>query len=252
MARKDEDTEILEDGSIYFIYRPKKGAEEVEDLSDVQRFFVVLSPRGKKRLRRLVLGRKKMARIDAHQRHWGFVDQVAQSGTTVERDLQGKSGAEAGGRPEEPARPAGEGHYLILRHGNHTHLAYSLQLPSEPGEAQKELHIEPEGSYVLSVKNPQKPSPKEAGLPSQRKADLPRRLEEVFHDRKFAPADPPDFLDYEGMELLLVGAREDAEAELDVDLPHGCEDPDQAGIFRELHMIKSRHPIEPLTKGEWT
>jgi hypothetical protein len=33
--------EVLEQGDIYFFYRPKKAAEEVKDIEDVRRFFMV-------------------------------------------------------------------------------------------------------------------------------------------------------------------------------------------------------------------
>jgi hypothetical protein len=36
--------EILEQGDIYFFYRPKKGAEEVKGIEDVRRFFMVTAP----------------------------------------------------------------------------------------------------------------------------------------------------------------------------------------------------------------
>lgn len=47
-------------------------------------------------------------------------------------------------RPE--VRPAGEGIYRIVVHGNYNHLIYALELPKEPGPVQQELSIEPEAS----------------------------------------------------------------------------------------------------------
>ena len=38
------EAEILEQGDIYFFYRPKKGAEEVKGIEDVRRFFMVTAP----------------------------------------------------------------------------------------------------------------------------------------------------------------------------------------------------------------
>ena len=34
----------MEQGDIYFFYRPKKGAEEVKGIEDVRRFFMVTAP----------------------------------------------------------------------------------------------------------------------------------------------------------------------------------------------------------------
>jgi hypothetical protein len=35
---------VLEQGDVFFFYRPRVGVEEVRRLDDVQRFFVVLEP----------------------------------------------------------------------------------------------------------------------------------------------------------------------------------------------------------------
>ena len=40
----DTKPEILEQGDIYFFYRPKKNAEEVKGIEDVRRFFMVTAP----------------------------------------------------------------------------------------------------------------------------------------------------------------------------------------------------------------
>ena len=35
---------VLEQGDIYFFYRPKKNSQEVKDLDDIRRFFMVTAP----------------------------------------------------------------------------------------------------------------------------------------------------------------------------------------------------------------
>src|ERR687886_992034 len=40
----NSDAEILEQGDIYFFYRPKKDAQEVKGVEDVRRFFMVTAP----------------------------------------------------------------------------------------------------------------------------------------------------------------------------------------------------------------
>ena len=49
------------------------------------------------------------------------------------------------------------------------------------------------------------PDPHDVGLP----ADLAR----LFRGRRYAPADPPRFLDHEGLDLLLVAAGDHARVE---------------------------------------
>jgi hypothetical protein len=42
------DAKIIEQGDIYFFYRPKKNAKEVKGVENVQRFFMVTAPEEKR------------------------------------------------------------------------------------------------------------------------------------------------------------------------------------------------------------
>jgi hypothetical protein len=37
--------QVLEQGDIYFFYRPKKDAQEVKSIEDIRRFFMVTAPK---------------------------------------------------------------------------------------------------------------------------------------------------------------------------------------------------------------
>jgi hypothetical protein len=175
------DAEILEQGDIYFFYRPKKAAEEVKGIGDVRRFFMVTAPEKRKaggegeakeedfsadssknQLYRLfVIGKKSLPEVRktearASERYWARVGGIFKDANELTRELLSDEF-----RRGDAARPVGEGKYAIVKHHqNHTELAYVLELPNEPGEAQKELGIEKEASYVISVFNPKisKPS----------------------------------------------------------------------------------------------
>jgi hypothetical protein len=43
-SSNNPEPEILEQGDIYFFYRPKKNVEEVKGIEDVRRFFMVTAP----------------------------------------------------------------------------------------------------------------------------------------------------------------------------------------------------------------
>lgn len=253
MPAQQSRPDVLERGNIYFVYRPQVEQEEPHGMTDVQRSYIVLSPHGKEILRLILLGRKKLPEIqDGGVKYWGFVDRIAQEPQEI-RDELGREEYQTktrGERTRPPARPAGEGVYAIVRHGNHNHLAYALELPETPGEVQKDLNIEPEGSYVFSVKNPQQPSPPGAGLDEERKVDFPKELQEKFHGRRFLPAEP-DLLDHEGAEVLLIGAREDPEQELGLNLNPQEEDQHKAEVCRELKMCRGEFEARPLFEGEW-
>lgn len=245
-------SEILEQGMIFFFYRPRVGAESVAGLGDVQRFFLVLKPDGRDRYRRLIVGRKSLPDVDAHEREWAFVAEVADDPSQLRDDIEQASyeTRTRGVRVLPQARPAGKGRYAIVDHGGHTHLVYALELPAEPGDVQRELNIAREAGYIVAVRNPAGPGPPATGL-GERGADFPPELQERFGGRRFIPLDPPEFLDHEGAELVLIAATEDARSELGIDLHPEAERLEDADIFRALRLRARDLPKEPLDTGEW-
>jgi hypothetical protein len=89
------------------------------------------------------------------------------------------------------------------------------------------------------------------GLPEEDRPDLPQRLRERFHSRRFIPVDPPDFLDREGTEFVLIGADEDMFEELGVRLDPQRETLETAELFDDLRMERTAHPLKPLFEGRW-
>lgn len=253
MAQKRErQTEIVEDGDIFFLYRPTVEEDEPEGSRDVQRFHVVLRPRGGGKLRLLVVARKHLPDTGKHERTWGFVDMVTTSEQKIEKALQEQEyRTRTRGRRRLPAaRPAGEGVYAVTLENGQMHLSHALELPKQPGEVQKALKIPPEASYTLSVKNPEAGQPANAGLRGEDKADYPKKLQEEFRGRRFAREDV-HLLDYEGVEFVMVGARRDPEKAYGLDLDTEDEDYGHAEIIQKLRMTRSRHPVKPLFEGHW-
>ena len=252
MSQKN--TEVLERGNIYFVYTPKVERQDVAGLDDVQQFHFVLAPHGKSSYRLIAIGKKRFPEVEgSNNNNWCFVESVTDNAQEIERGLRKEtySTKTLGERLQPAARPVGEGIYEIVRHRGHTNLIYALELPEDLGEAQKALGIKPEASYIITIKNPTASSPQGQGLPAEEKADLPQHLQNRFEERRFVPADPPEFLDYTGVELILIGASADIERELGIELDPATETEDTAEILNDLRMRKSRHPIEPLFTGEW-
>lgn len=251
---KQQNTKVLERGNIYFCYTPKVECEEVNGLDDVQQFYFILAPHGKQSYRLIAIGKKRLPEVDdSNSNNWCFVESVSNDAQEIEQELRKKTyqTKTLGERVQPAARPVGEGIYAIVRHQDHTNLVYALELPEDLGEAQKAFGIKSEASYIMTIKNPEASSPKGTGLPAEEKADLPEHLQNSFEQRRFVPADPPEFLDYAGVELILIGASANIEAELGIELHPAKETEDTAEILNDLRMRKSRHPIEPLFTGEW-
>jgi hypothetical protein len=99
----------------------------------------------------------------------------------------------------------------------HTHLVCRLELPSKDkeDEPQESLNIEREGSFIIHIKNPDQHggSPQFTGLQNKRKARFPAHLQGQFGHNKTVHADPPDMLNYERCELLLISASDGIEEE---------------------------------------
>jgi hypothetical protein len=120
----------------------------------VRRLYILRKPWGTRIYRLIIIGRKKLPAPEEHDRFWAFVwrvfkDRVALSEELGYEEYETKT---RGVRKIPPARPAAEGVYTILRHGEHTHLAYFLEVPKRQGPVERELNIKREASYIIAVR----------------------------------------------------------------------------------------------------
>ena len=248
----EQQHKVLEEGELFFFFRPVVDEHEPGGLVDVQQFYLVMRPVESKRLRLLVVGRKRLPPVEENERNWGFVDLVDERIETV-RDALAKQTYDTrtlGERTNPPARPVGEGVYAVYRDGRDTRFAYVLRLPEQPDEAQQALNIEEEAVYILSVKNPEAGQPAQAGLAERKKADFPDELLERFDGRRWTAADPIDFLDHEGAELLLIAATTDVPSDIEREVSEEVE-VDAEKALDDLRARQQRQPVKPLFEGDW-
>jgi len=253
MSDSKESVESLEEGDIFFFFRPTVNEDDPEGLGDVQNFGFVLRADGARIVRSMLVGRKRMPDTEKHERHWGMIDVVAKSAKDIEPGFrETHEDTKTRGEQVTPAaRPAGEGRYAISLQDGQMHLSYALELPERRGDVQKTFKIPREGSYAISVKNPEKGSPEYAGLREEDKAEYPSDLQKEFRERRFDREDL-ELLNYEGAEFVLVGARRNPESAYDIDLEtDSSTDYEDADAIRRLRMVKSRHPVAPLFEGRW-
>ena len=240
----------LEQGGIVFFFRPRIGVSAVRSLEDVQRFFFILRVEGRGLLREVVIGVKRLPDPARHERVWALVAKVRPSAADLRDDVMSfvYPTETLGTRTQPQARAAGEGRYSILEHDGHGHLVYAAEVPPDLGAAQRFLHIAPAASYILAVLNPDVPAP--VGLVSARRPpELPRRLSERFAGRRFAPFDTAEWLDHEGVQLVLIAtAAGGLEPELPVEPATETEAQraDTVELFRNLGLDPSHLPVEPL------
>jgi hypothetical protein len=244
-------TRVLERGDVFFFYRPRVGVEDARSPDDVARFFFILAPDARGCDRLVVVGRKRLPDPERHERGWALVAELANRPDEL-RDAVGRRVYETktrGVRVQPEARPVGEARYLLADHDGHSHLAYGLELPPEPGEAQRVFGIHREASLIVAVRNPDAPAPPGTGLPRSRRAELPTRLRDRFGDRRWIAVDDPELLDHPGVELVLIGAAKDAEAELGVDIDTEAEDLATSELLADLGLRPGEVPLEPWLEG---
>ncbi len=258
MAGADQTiSEVLEEGDIFFFYRPRVEVEEVKGREDVQRLYMILTPRRPRPgpFRVLIIGRKKLPEIipgQAHseERNWATVVQVTSDPEDVGRELRAQHYVTLtrGERTVGAAKPVGEGRYELVRHGDHTELAYVLELPERPSVAQDEFEIKKEASYIISVRNPEMPQP--PGVPAPRAQPVyPPHLREKFDSHRWIPVDDVELLNYPNAQVLLIGAHSDSvQEELGIRIDEERETMNSAEVFRRLRLSKEI-PLEPLFKG---
>jgi hypothetical protein len=272
---------VIEEGRIYFIYRPKVNQDNPKSVDDVQRFFMILCPTSRKdgKSRIVAIGKKHLPSVPKRERLFGFVYSVADDAEELMKGLgvERYETKTLGTREQPAARIAGEGVYALTgkeKDIGETQLAYKLELPEEPGQVQKDLEIEKEASYHISIKNPETGSPANAGL--QEKAEFANDAEKMkqFGNYRWIGAHDPSLLDYPRCELLLIGGRgqvddetkkhlDQAEHDEVVKALHAAKKEDQEGdaeaeeaallakMRAELHPEKEGVPTEPAAEGEW-
>src|SRR6266540_3069214 len=249
---------IIEHGDIFFFYRPKIDAQEVQGIENVQRFYMVTSPDKPKLHRIFLVGQKQLPEItegksSSEERNWALniltssnVDEIRKEFLPAEYQTETR-----GTRRIGAAVPVGEGKYSIIEHEGHSELAYILELPELPGPTQREFQIKKEASYIVSVKNPDIQVPAYSAF-LDRKPDYPKSLKEKFGNRRWVNVDDSRLLNYENSQLLLIGARKkDVEEELGIDIDEEKESANTAELFKDLKIRKEQTPLKPLFEGKF-
>jgi hypothetical protein len=257
MVNRNNRSEIIEQGDIFFFYRPKVGTEEVKGIKDVQRFYMIVLPEDNNKYRLFLIGQKQLPEIvegksTSEEKNWALNILTTSNPDDIHKELMPSeyTTETRGKRRLAAAAPVGEGKYTIVKHGNHTELAYILELPEIPGPTQREFEIKKEASYIISVKNPDVKVPGFAA--SEKNPEYPKALKEKFGDKRWINVDEPDLLNYENTQLLLIGAKKkNIEEELGVDIDEEKETERSADLFKELKLRKEQVPLKPLLKGKF-
>jgi hypothetical protein len=215
-----EAAETIEQGTVTFLYRPRVEEQQADELDDVQRLLILLSPEGSAFARAIAVGRKRLPESKQRDRFWGFVDLVL-----THYDMHAALGAQVYGtktrglRHLPAARPFATGTYDITTHGSHSHLRWHVDAFEDADPVAQEVELERDADYIVTVANP---DPTAWGLlqppdlQSQLFDDLelhvtiptpfPPSLQQRFRNRRFVQLDSSAWLDHPGAELVFVGS----------------------------------------------
>jgi hypothetical protein len=276
---KHADVKTLEQGDIFFFYRPKVSSKEIKSIDDVRRFYMVLCPEDeqkimdntnndtntkKKKIYRLfIIGKKSLPEIRktearSSERFWAQVGGIFYDSKKLGEDLTTEEF-----RKGDAARPVGEGKYAIIEHQNHTELAFILEMPQEIGEAQKELGIQKEATYIITVINPKKPVPEGYRTAEAEHPKYPEDIEEYLdniQDKFISLSQNLNLINYQNAQVVLIGAREGKDIikqEIGLDIETEDEGGDKenispsADIFTKLKIRKEQVPIKPIIEGKF-
>ena len=170
---------LIERGIIYFFTRSRVNIENPHSVNDLQRTYFVLRPipqdvkldDGLKKddgNNRLIALPKKVFPRHHRDKFMAFVEK----GKATINDLKEGffPGSEyttktRGVQHQPPIMPIAEGVYSITRKDGSSYLTYILNIPMNIDEVQYDLGLQPKGSFIVSVKNPERPGPPQARLP---------------------------------------------------------------------------------------
>ena len=270
------DVKILEQGDIFFFFRPKVSAKDIKSIDDVRRFYMVLSPeeeqkiidddtnsdtnlKEKKMYRLFIIGKKSLPEIRktearSSERFWAQVGGIFYDPQNLVEELTADEYKKG-----DAARPVGEGKYAIIEHQNHAELAFILEMPQQIGEAQKELGIQKEASYIITVINPYKPVSEGYTTAEAERPKYPEDIQKYLNktDGKFIPlSENLTLINYQNAQILLIGAREGKdvikqEIGLDIETEEGPENLFSSDIFTKLKIRKEQVPIKPIIEGKF-
>lgn len=259
------ESKVLEKGKLAFYFRPKVDHETVTDANDIQRFSFAMTPEDKSIHRLIVVGSKKFPEKGSRSRCFAFVEKTSGDLDEINALLQpyDYDTKTKGDRHQEGSRVVGEALYELIQHGpDHVHLAYVLDIPTEPTESQTIFNIGKEGAMLCTVRNPTAgPSASRSqGLQSKQKAQYPPKLMDRFKGKvksstRFASLHP-EFLNYEGCELLMIATGKDPKSEFKEimeELENEAEELEEMvdkkthhhpeeSIYKERHLNKEDNP----------
>ena len=239
---------VLQGGSVYFFYRPKVENNATQK-EEIQRFFFVLQPQNQSKYQLLIVGKKQLPATEKDN-YFLFLEAIKNNKEELLAALNEKHylTKTKGERTLPVSHCLGAGKYLLVSHNNHSHFIYQLTVPSQVKEIQKEFNLQKESDYLINIKNPQAATPPEVGLTEKQKVKFPATLQTKFAHYSFIPLSTSEFLNYEGVELLLISKGKENLTSRTSELESCLEKIHSDNLLDEFAKISSPVALTPIKK----
>lgn len=240
----DNQQQILERGDVYFFYCPKTKAlqnkkHKINQLAEVKNFFIILHPEDKSLYRLWSVDDKQLPDIeDVSRKSCLYSQAICRDSDEILSALDQHAKHDKGSKPFLAARPCGEGGYFIFNHQDHSHFAYSLNLPEKIGAVQQQLNIAKQANYVIAVKN------QYVDHHHYPKVNLPSELLNHFHGQNSIAIPNIEFINYPNLSFILSNQCQIGIAELDYTSRFDR-------LFKDLAIWTRSRPTAPLLHGKW-
>ncbi|MBD3240053.1 MAG: hypothetical protein GF331_05665 [Chitinivibrionales bacterium] len=238
----------LEDGDLFFFYRPKH--DDPHGAGDIERLSIVMHPLGERCYRVIKLQSPTLPpEGDPFGMITGEITEVTQKEELVKKQFDAINEQGRGGmiHVHPAARVCAEGVYSFVPHGGRIYLVYLVELPNAPFNIQKELGIQRESAFLLGVYNPEYRDEEAA---EESPPDYSADIRKSFGEQRLMFGDVRAMLDYERTRIGLFGRNSEVARQHTADIGPEWERLDTADIFNKLHVRSERQPVSPLM-GVW-
>ncbi|KAK9465988.1 hypothetical protein V1512DRAFT_253911 [Lipomyces arxii] len=267
-----EPTQMLEEGILYFFFRPKVDVDEASSFNDVQKFYIVMRPLPSTEANslrdaptdnfRMMVVPKKMLPTSGG-RVISLVTRVHSSNKDITEQLEAETymTKTLGDRKLGSARPIAEGVYTLTQEGKSHYLTYTLTVPVEETDIDKEFGVFRESRYLVSARNPKYPGT--GNMRISKSPEYSKAIMNEFHEYRWIPLKPAH-MDYENCEILFVGSHHGVRGLNDDDADEllALEQEDEhridktfggdaaKAVFNDLHMRRQSF-LDADLKGTW-
>lgn len=244
---------MIEQGDLYFFFRSGEHAHGIQSLSDINNFYMIMSPADEPIIRLIEIREKSLPAIPDNgqlaKSEWARIAGVSIPGPNLTVEQLGSIRI-ANNRTLPPAIPVAVATYQLISLAKQTELIYFLEAPTQPGPIQDLFNIAEKASIAVRIRNPQGSAHGYPGAEVQ--PDYPDVLIGEFNGQDWLPAQQSELLNYPDAQLVLTGVHHtDLEKDLGLTVQRVDAKTAIARLYQTLSLSPNIYPQMALQQGTW-